>query len=336
MKNMKSLGLLFQDGKLLVLDQQKLPHEEVWLTCESPEQMIQLIQALKIRGAPLIGVGAALALAAYAEKGASRAKILDAALALRIARPTAVNLMAAVDRVVLNCVKGDLTVSGILSRAEAIFDEDVVLCDTIACHGELLIEDGDGVLTHCNAGGLATAGIGTALGIIRRAHEKGRKFHVFVDETRPLLQGARLTAWELSQFGIPYTLICDSMSAMLMRQGRIQKVFVGADRIARNGDFANKIGTYTVALAARYHQVSFYVAAPYTTVDLACPDGSAIPIEERTPDEVRAGNSPAGCSVYNPAFDVTPAELVSAHVLDRGVVRLRDGAKLEDFSSRCT
>jgi methylthioribose-1-phosphate isomerase len=324
MKNMSSMGLIFENGKLLILDQQLLPHQEVWLTCKSPEKMTQYIQALKIRGAPLIGVAAALSLAAFAKNGANLNEIISAAQMLRKARPTAVNLMAAVDRVVLNHVNGDLTVDTIAQRAEAVFDEDVALCDAIGEHGQSLILDGDGILTHCNAGGLATAGIGTALGILRRAHELGRNFHVFVDETRPLLQGARLTAWELGRLGIPYTLICDNMAAMLMRQGRIQKVFVGADRIAKNGDLANKIGTYSVAISAGHHKIPFYVAAPPTTVDRDCPNGKAIPIEQRDPDEVRAKKSPATCDVYNPAFDVTPTELVTAYVLDRGVILRRD------------
>ncbi|MEK6554298.1 MAG: S-methyl-5-thioribose-1-phosphate isomerase, partial [Bdellovibrionota bacterium] len=179
--------------------------------------------------------------------------------------------------------------------------------------------DGEQILTHCNTGALATAGWGTALGAIRKAHEQGKKIHVYVDETRPLLQGGRLTAWELAKLGIPHTLICDNMAGMLMAQGRVSKVFVGSDRIARNGDFANKIGTYSVAVLAQYHKVPFYVAAPFTTVDALTASGKDIPIEERNPKEVRGEMSPQDAPVYNPAFDVTPAELVTGWVLDNGV-----------------
>jgi methylthioribose-1-phosphate isomerase len=193
--------------------------------------------------------------------------------------------------------------------------------------GAELIEDGDGILTHCNTGGLATAGIGTALGVLRKAFESGKKIHVFVDETRPLLQGARLTAWELAKLGIPHTLLCDNAAASLMKAGKVNKVFVGADRIARNGDFANKIGTYGVAVLAKHHGIPFYAVAPLTTVDANCPGASAIPIEQRPPEEVRGARgsfgeviwSPSASGAYNPAFDVTPASLVTAIVLDTGV-----------------
>jgi methylthioribose-1-phosphate isomerase len=219
----------------------------------------------------------------------------------------------------------------IVSLARDIFLEDVELCDRIAAHGGDLIQDGDGILTHCNTGGLATAGIGTALGVIRRAHESGKKIHVYVDETRPLLQGARLTAWELQKLGIPMTLITDSMAAHLMSLNKIQKVFVGSDRIAANGDFANKIGTYNVAIAAGYHRIPFYVAAPFTTVDPHCKNGHDIPIEQRTPQEVWGFKSlqgenfwvPSQTPVYNPAFDVTPHSLVSGWITDRGYFKQR-------------
>jgi methylthioribose-1-phosphate isomerase len=225
----------------------------------------------------------------------------------------------------------------VISVAEQIFDEDVALCDSIANHGATLVQDGENLLTHCNAGALATAGIGTAVGIIRRAHELGKKIHVFVDETRPLLQGGRLTAWELRKAGIPFTLICDNMAAGLMHAGRIQRVFVGADRIATNGDFANKIGTYGVAVLANHHKIPFHPAAPYSTVDFDCSSGKHIPIEQRAGEEVRgaAGSfgkvrwAPAGCDTYNPSFDVTPVELVTALVLDNGVFNrdeLKNGA----------
>lgn len=311
MKEMHSLGLKHVGDKLLVLDQTKLPHDEIWVDCRSPKEMVDLIRRLAVRGAPLIGVAAALCLAKFFESGVSKAEFKEAALMLRAARPTAVNLMAAVDRI--------LDSQDPVVAAEKIFDEDVALCESMATHGEALISDGDNVLTHCNTGGLATAGIGTALGVIRRAHESGKKIHVYVDETRPLLQGARLTTWELGKLGIPYTLISDNMAAMLMKQGKIQKIFVGSDRIASNGDAANKIGTYSVAVLAHHHKIPFYVVAPYTTVDQKCPTGDQIPIEERAPDEVRSGFSPKDCAVYNPSFDVTPRQLITALVLNTGL-----------------
>jgi methylthioribose-1-phosphate isomerase len=280
--------------------------------------MIEHIQRLAIRGAPLIGVAAALALGQFAESGAAPQAIRGAALRLREARPTAVNLMAAVDRVMaaLDKTAPGREAAAVVTAAEAIFDEDVALCAAMAKRGASLIEDGDTILTHCNTGGLATAGVGTALGAIRVAHEQGKRIEVFVDETRPLLQGARLTAWELGALGIPYTLICDNMAGFLMSQRKIHRVFVGADRIAANGDVANKIGTYGVAVLARHHRVPFYVVAPRTTLDPSCPSGKAIPIEQRKPEEVRAGRSPGACAVWNPAFDVTPRELITAIVLD--------------------
>lgn len=316
MKSMSSMGLKYEAGRLWVLDQTLLPHQEKWIESKTPQDMIALIQRLAIRGAPLIGVGAALALAQYAHggeagPGADMDQVVSAAKALRVARPTAVNLMAAMDRMVLTRDPSQLSVASLVAEAERIFDEDVELCEAMAERGARLIQDGDGILTHCNTGGLATVGIGTALGVIRRAHEQGKKIHVYVDETRPLLQGARLTAWELGRLGVPYTLICDNMAGFLMAQGRIQKIFVGADRIARNGDVANKIGTYGVAVLAKHHGVPFYVVAPRTTFDDQCPSGDRIPIEQRQPGEVRAGNSPAECAVWNPAFDVTPRSLIA-------------------------
>lgn len=316
---MFSLGLRHEKNRLFVLDQTKLPHEETWIQCQSPKDMFDCIVELKVRGAPLIGVAAALELARFREDGANNAELVEVAKYLRNARPTAVNLMAAIDRLVLNLDSSEITTAAIVNTAEKIFDEDVALCEAIAKNGEIFINDGDNVLTHCNAGAIATAGIGTSIGIIRKAHENGKKIHVFVDETRPLLQGARLTAWELGKLGIPYTLICDNMAGMLMKQGKIQKIFVGADRIAKNGDFANKIGTYSVAVLAHHHKIPFYVAAPYTTVDQNCATGADIPIEERNPAEVRRDFSPRDCKVYNPAFDVTPRDLVSEIILDSGL-----------------
>lgn len=324
MRDLHSLALKREKGKIWVLDQQRLPREEIWHEADSPESMAAMIRRLAIRGAPLIGVGAALSLGRLAAAGPARPEWERAADRLRAARPTAVNLMAAVDRM--------RAAEDPVAMAETIFDEDVALCEAMARHGAPLIQDGDGILTHCNTGGLATAGVGTALGVIRRAHESGKRIHVFVDETRPLLQGARLTAWELQKLGIPYTLLCDNAAASLMSTGKIQRAFVGADRIARNGDFANKIGTYGVAILARHHGIGFYTVAPRTTLDWQCPDGAHIPVEQREGDEVRgaAGSfgevtwSPPSCPTYNPAFDVTPAALLTAIVLDTGVVRPAD------------
>jgi len=318
-KPLDSFALKHSGGELLVLDQRQLPDLEIWLRCDSPAAMTTMIKDLAIRGAPLIGVGAALALAKFAEAGASPTALQQAAAMLRAARPTAVNLMAAMDRMLA-------AMDHLVATAEEIFSEDAALCERLGDNGQQLIADGDGVLTHCNAGQLATAGIGTALGVIYKAFSRGRRLHVFADETRPLLQGARLTAYELQKWEIPHTLICDNMAAVLMAAGRIQKVFVGADRIARNGDFANKIGTYGVAVLAKHHGIPFYVVAPHTTIDFACADGAGIPVEQRDAEEVRGAAgafgkvswAPPGCDTFNPAFDVTPAALVSGYVLDSG------------------
>jgi methylthioribose-1-phosphate isomerase len=314
MKKLDSLALRAEGHRLFVLDQTLLPHEEKWIECREPRDMIELIQRLAVRGAPLIGVAAALSLAQAAEKGASPEELIVAADQLREARPTAVNLAAAIDRLKLSLKPFDR--ARLVSEAEAIFLEDVALCEAMADKGASLIADGDQILTHCNTGGLATAGVGTALGAIRRAYEQGKKIHVFVDETRPLLQGARLTAWELAKLGIPHTLICDNMAGALMAQGRVQKVFVGADRIAQNGDAANKIGTYGLAVLAHHHGVKFYVVAPQTTFDESCANGSAIPIEERKSEEVSGRQANASSAVWNPAFDVTPRKLITAIVSD--------------------
>ena len=310
-----SLGLRHDGRTLWALDQTQLPDAEVWLDGSEPEAMIALIKRLAVRGAPLIGVAAAASLASFAHRGASTTEYAAACAALRAARPTAVNLMWAMDRMKTAADPG--------AEAQAIFEEDVRLCEGMAVHGAALIQDGEGLLTHCNTGGLATAGIGTALGVIRRAHEQGKRIHVYADETRPLLQGGRLTTWELMKLGIPSTLITDSMAALLMRDGKVQRVLVGSDRVAANGDFANKVGTYGVAVQARFHGVPFHPVAPFSTVDLACPNGAAIPIEERDPTEVRGYGklrwAPEGMPTWNPSFDVTPVDLVTSLVLDRGV-----------------
>ena len=328
MTPLDSLALRHDGSRLWILDQTLLPDQEVWLEGGEPALMVQHIKRLAVRGAPLIGVAAALSLAALAQAGASLDRLREASAALREARPTAVNLMWAMDRMnrVLESGRCDPEggAAGLAAEAEAIFHEDVALCEAMARHGRTLFTRGEAVLTHCNSGGLATVGVGTALGVIIRGFEAGLVRHVFVDETRPLLQGARLTAWELGRRGIPHTLITDSMAAILLREGRVQRVLVGADRVARNGDFANKVGTYGLAVQARYHDIPFHPVAPWSTVDLACADGAAIPIELRGEAEVRGFGdlrwAPAASPAFNPAFDVTPVALVTSLVLDKGVV----------------
>lgn len=313
------------DGRAVhLLDQTLLPDAERWFDASDPAVMEEAIRALRVRGAPLIGVAAALCVAARARAGAGPAELRSVLARLRDARPTAVNLMAAADRLARTLAAG----GDVAADAEAILAEDVACGDAMAAHGAALIADGEGLVTHCNTGALATAGVGTALGAITRAHLDGKRVHVWVDETRPLLQGARLTAWELAQLGVPHTLITDGMAALVLRDRRATRVLVGADRIARNGDAANKVGTYGLAVQAAAHGAAFHVVAPWSTVDLACPDGAAIPIEERAGDEVRgaAGSfgavrwAPRDTPVWNPAFDVTPARLVTSLVLETGVV----------------
>lgn len=330
MKSFTSTGLKVDARGIWVLDQTQLPHREEWLPSPSPEVMIQIIRDLRVRGAPLIGVAAALQLAHFVEQGANDRDFEKALWALREARPTAVNLMNAMDRMLAAWKARGL--KGAAEEAENICAEDVQLAEGMARNGAGLINDGDFVLTHCNTGGLATVGVGTALGAVIRAHESGKKIHVYVDETRPLLQGGRLTTWELSRRKIPYTLICDNMAAFLMQKGKVDRVMVGADRIAVNGDFANKVGTYGVAVHCKFHSVPFYVVAPQTTVDLNCKHGEEIPVEERSAHEVRGVHgafgkvewSAAESQVWNPAFDVTPESLVTAWVLDRGVFTRED------------
>jgi len=309
---------------VLVLDQTRLPDSEVWLDGSHPSAMVELIRRLSVRGAPLIGVAAALSLAAHAERGASAPELEQAGAALRAARPTAVNLAWAMDQMRQVHRAG----GNVVERAEALFEQDALFCEHMAEHGAALIGQAEGILTHCNTGGLVTAGIGTALGVIRRAHAQGKNVHVWVDETRPLLQGARLTAWELGRLGIPHTLITDSMAAGVLAHGKVQRVLVGADRVAANGDFANKVGTYALAIVARHHGVPFHPVAPWSTVDLACATGKDIPIEEREASEVRGYGdtrwAPANVPVLNPAFDVTPVSLIESLVLDRGVFSRSD------------
>jgi len=331
MKDLKATALCYESGALHVLDQRKLPAEEHWHTCKDVNDLIALIQGLALRGAPLIGIAAALWVGHCAHRGDDRAKLEKTIGLLRSSRPTAVNLTNYLDRLqrLLDDSPDRLE---LVNEAIAIFEEDVALCAAISEHGKALVDHGDSILTHCNTGSLATAGVGTALGVITTAHKQGKNINVWVDETRPLLQGARLTTWELERAGIPYQLICDSMSASLMAEGEIDKIMVGADRIARNGDFANKVGTYSLAVLASYHGIPFYVIAPRTTVDLRCETGGVIPIEQRSADEVRGVSgsfgscswSPQQAPVCNPAFDVTPAELVTGWILDSGVYKRDD------------
>lgn len=327
MRPLNTTSLILRDNRLWILDQQALPQEKRWLASDSVEELVGHIHALRVRGAPLIGLSASLLLALLAERGLARDDVMQALSTLRAARPTAVNLMNNLDRI-KQALAQPAWRAAVSAEAWRLVEEDRALCDRIADHGAALVAPGSRLLTHCNTGGLATAGIGTAIGVLLRAHQQGKVERVWVDETRPLLQGGRLTAWELGELGIPYRLICDSMAASLMAQGQVDAVWVGADRIAANGDVANKIGTYSLAVLAHYHGIPFYVAAPHTTHDSACADGAAIPIEQRAAEEV-AGVSgsfgqcrwaPEDADVYNPAFDVTPSALISGWVLDSGVI----------------
>ena len=322
------------DGCLELIDQRRLPAEFVKLQCRDVETLFEAIKTLAVRGAPAIGVSAAYGLVLALQKLSADDSIEKSLAALErdreylaSSRPTAVNLFWALDRV-WRAASPDETLQQlrevVLSEANAIYKEDVDMCRRIGQNGEKLIQDGAGILTHCNAGALATAGQGTALSLMFEAHKKGKKFRVYADETRPLLQGARLTAWELKQAGIDVTVICDNMAGWLMKQGKINAVITGADRIAANGDTANKIGTYGLSILAREHGVPFYIAAPSSTFDLNIKSGAEIPIEQRSAEEVTtfAGTqtAPAGVSVYNPAFDVTQARNIAALITERGVI----------------
>jgi methylthioribose-1-phosphate isomerase len=328
--------ILFNDNVLKMIDQRLLPVEELWLEYTDYRGVAEAITTMVVRGAPAIGVAAAFGAAFGARDilAGDFREFMDefegVCAHLAATRPTAVNLFWALDRM-KRCARDHAHLSGadlkarLLAEAVEIAEEDVRLNRSMGKNGEALIPDGGRILTHCNAGALATGGYGTALGVIRAAVEAGKKVAVFADETRPFLQGSRLTAWELQKDNIPVTLICDNMAGYLMSKGEIDCVIVGADRIAANGDTANKIGTYTVAVLAREHGLPFYVAAPISTIDMAIPDGSHIPIEERDRREVtHSGDrqlAPDGIAVRNPAFDVTPARLITAIITERGVVR---------------
>jgi methylthioribose-1-phosphate isomerase len=335
----------WHEGAVRMIDQTLLPHQTVILEYCDYREVAKAIKEMRVRGAPAIGATAAfgMALAARQSQAKDRAALLadleEAGKILSATRPTAVNLFWAVRRMLqkaleLGASDLDALKAGLLAEAQRIADQDVAINRRMGQHGAAVIRDGDTILTHCNAGALATVDYGTALGVIRAAHEAGKRIHVFVDETRPFLQGARLTAWELHQRGIEVTLICDSMAAVVMRQAKVQAVVVGADRIAANGDTANKIGTYGVALLAKAHRIPFYVVAPSSTFDRSIAGGDEIPIELRDPREITHGfgrqTAPEGIDVYNPAFDVTPAELISAIVCERGVIRPVDRQRIAE------
>jgi len=324
-----------RDGRFRIIDQTLLPVEEVMIDLPDVERVWEAIKLLRVRGAPAIGCAAAYGalIGARGDRSASLSSLKNAlessADYLATSRPTAVNLFWALDRMkrasaAFTGSDPEAYLEHLLAEAHAIRDEDDAMCHAIGRHGAALLGDEAGVLTHCNAGGLATSDYGTALAVIYAAVESGKKISVFSDVTRPLLQGARLTAWELSRRGVPVTVICDNMAAVVMREKKVQVVVVGADRIAANGDAANKIGTYGVALLARAHGIPFYVAAPSSTFDLNLPDGSGIPIEERAADEITSGfgrqTVPSNVRVYNPAFDVTPAELITGLITEKGVI----------------
>jgi methylthioribose-1-phosphate isomerase len=343
--------IAWQDDAVVMIDQRKLPSKEIYVTCRTGAEVARAITTMVIRGAPAIGVAAAMGLALEMRRSKAKGtrqfavdfqKTCDL---LAATRPTAVNLFWAIER--MKRAFGQTARDGhsveeiaarLLREAHAIHDEDVESCRQIGRYGSELVPNPARILTHCNAGALATAGYGTALGVIRGAVERGIPVEVYADETRPFLQGARLTAWELVHDGIPTTVITDNMAGALMRQGLINFVVVGADRIAANGDVANKVGTYPLAVLARRHGVPFYVVAPCTTLDPACPNGAAIPIEERDAREVThprgIATAPHGVRAFNPAFDVTPAELVSALVCERGVVLAPNEVRLAALLAR--
>jgi len=338
------------DGVLELIDQRRLPVEFVKLQVRDVEQLHEAIRTLAVRGAPAIGVAAAYgpvialqALGPGESLPTAVDRVLQACDFLASSRPTAVNLFWALDRMRARAKEVGSAAEAappnlheaLLAEANAIYDEDVEMCRRIGENGEKCIEDGAGVLTHCNAGALATAGQGTALSVLFEAHTRGKRFTVYADETRPLLQGARLTAWELQQAGIDVRVICDNMAGYLMKQGKVQAVITGADRIAANGDTANKIGTYSLSVLAKHHGIPFYVAAPSSTFDLSIASGAEIPIEQRGPEEVtRFGGvqtAPDGVGVCNPAFDVTEAGNISAIITEKGVIERPSAERIGIF-----
>jgi methylthioribose-1-phosphate isomerase len=346
---MKFKTIEWKKDSVRILDQRRLPNEVRYLECRSSDAVAQAIRTLAVRGAPAIGIAAAMGIALAAMKlPPSRPETFGKRMAsicelMRQTRPTAVNLFWAVDRMKKILDRTDsINFGEVRKRLEKeallIYEEDIAINRKIGERGKVLIQEGDGVLTHCNAGALATAGHGTALGILYSAWAEGRRFEVFADETRPLLQGARLTAWELIQKEIPVTLITDSMAAALMKRGKINLVLVGADRIARNGDTANKIGTYGLAILARWHRIPFYVAAPLSTLDFRLSSGAGIPIEERAPEEVTHFHGKRVTSkkvrVFNPAFDVTPHGLIEGIITEKGIIRKPYERNLQEIGGR--
>ncbi len=341
--------LEWTDTGVLFIDQTKLPTEETYVNCTTHEQVADVIRTMVVRGAPAIGVSAAMGIAlgvknskaaTVAELKPEFKRICDL---MGKTRPTAVNLFWAIRRMSdkfesLQTLSVDTIKQELITESQRMHAEDIAACQAMGKHGATLMPSSGGVLTHCNAGALATCGYGTALGVIRAAVEAGKKIHVYADETRPFLQGSRLTAWELMKDSIPTTIISDNMAGAMMNQGKIGAIVVGADRIAANGDVANKIGTYTVAVLAKEHGIPFYVAAPISTVDLETSDGGKIPIEQRHRNEVThiAGKSiaPEGVGVENPAFDVTPAKYVTAIITERGIARAPYEKSLRDLSAK--
>jgi len=341
---MKFKTIEWKKNRVKILDQRKLPQRICYLDCRDAFSVAQAIRTMAIRGAPAIGVAAAMGIALAAKRAPSHPtetfyKYLEKVCQeMSQARPTAVNLFWAVDR--MKKILDQIDVHGIektkgklVEEALRIYEEDVEINKKIGGYGKKLIKKGDGILTHCNAGALATAGYGTALGVIYAAWSEGKRFHVYVDETRPMLQGGRLTAWELVQEKIPTTVITDNMAGVLMKEGKINMVLVGADRIARNGDTANKIGTYSLAVLANHHHIPFYVAAPISTLDLTLTSGREIPIEERDVKEVTHFRgrpiTPKGVAAFNPAFDVTPHSLIHAIITEKGIIRAPFNKNLE-------
>ncbi|MCX7020955.1 MAG: S-methyl-5-thioribose-1-phosphate isomerase [bacterium] len=341
--------IAWENDSLVILDQTRLPTEERYVVLETVEDVHRALKRLEVRGAPAIGVAAALGLyiairyGVYHTYDSLKNALRQAADYLASSRPTAVNLTWALERMTAMAegmagAEPETVKRALLDEALAILAHDREVCRAIGRHGQALLADGSAVLTHCNAGGLATVDYGTALGVIYAAVEAGKKIRVFADETRPLLQGSRLTAWELEKSGVPVTLICDDMAAAVMARGLVDCVITGADRIAANGDAANKIGTYGLAVLAREHGLPFYVAAPLSSFDFDLPSGDGIPIEERDPDEVRRFHgletAPPGVDVFNPAFDVTPHRYITAFVTERGVIRPPFGDTLKGLSGR--
>jgi len=344
--------LEWTDAGVRFLDQTKLPMEETYVLAKGYREVADVIRTMVVRGAPAIGVSAAMGVALGLKRSQAadipqlEKEMEEICETLAATRPTAVNLFWAIERIrqlaTTVARQPGATVAKVQEQAVAeacrMYDEDIAACRAMGAHGAALLPAEGGVLTHCNAGALATCGYGTALGVIRAAVERGHAIHVYADETRPFLQGARLTAWELLHDNIPTTVLCDNMAASRMRAGKIQAVIVGADRIAANGDVANKIGTYGVAVLAKEHGIPFYVAAPWSTIDMATPTGDEIPIEERPAKEVTHFNgrqiTPENAEIFNPAFDVTPAKYVTAIITELGVLRAPYEAALKEIADR--